>query len=266
MNLMYSIIKLIIRFFSLIIKKSKAAKKYLFSVALKNETQEFYDTEYFQNYSHIWKAIKTLQQLEKKDFIIIDIGGADGTTGKMFAGSFPNNEVWIFEPILENLKKLENVKSQFKNIVIIPKAAGNSTQSTTINKAASITSSSLFSLRSDLASPLLANAITQIGIESIEMTRLDDIITNSSIGILKMDVQGYELEVLKGGTNTLRHTDIIITEMNNHDGYYGSPKYYELDKFIRENNFILFDIFPSLKDNEELKEWDCIYLKKGIRN
>ena len=91
-----------------------------------------------------------------------------------------------------------------------------------------------------------------------------EIPSDAKVGILKLDVQGFELEVLIGGSNTLKNTSIIVLEMNNHDGYLGSPKYYEIDEYLRNNGFVLYDIFPSQKNFGQLTEWDTIYINKSV--
>jgi hypothetical protein len=93
------------------------------------------------------------------------------------------------------------------------------------------------------------------------MTALDNILTkDTTVGIMKLDVQGYEMEVLKGANSSIERIIIIVLEMNNHSYYPGAPKYFEIDEYLRNKNFTIFDIFPSTKDMGRLKEWDSIYL------
>jgi hypothetical protein len=99
-------------------------------------------------------------------------------------------------------------------------------------------------------------------VENIKMVRLDDFLEGRKvrIGIMKIDVQGYELNVLRGARTTLSRTDIVVLEANNHEGYRGSAKYWEVDLFLREKGFTLYDIIPSIVDGGRLKEWDMIYM------
>ena len=53
-----------------------------------------------------------------------------------------------------------------------------------------------------------------------------------------MDVQGYELEVLKGGEHYLNNIDYIITEVNRDEVYDGCAKIEELDAFLQKYTFI----------------------------
>ena len=55
--------------------------------------------------------------------------------------------------------------------------------------------------------------------EEIEVRRLDDFITEENIGfeteiLIKLDVQGYELEVMKGGGNVFSLARLLIVETN----------------------------------------------------
>jgi hypothetical protein len=53
-----------------------------------------------------------------------------------------------------------------------------------------------------------------------------------------MDVQGYELEVLKGGQEILNNIDYIITEVNRKELYKACVLVDELDSFLENYNMI----------------------------
>lgn len=255
------IIKFIVDLFASIVKRNKDVLKYLFTISLKDEVSSFYENEYLANYEHINKSIVLAKHFVKNDFSIVDVGGANGTTPKIFSKHFPSSKIWIFEPIKENCDKIEELKKTFPKFIIIHKAAGNYIGKAVINIAERLTSSSVLDLNPEINNNFFSEALKKKGIEEIEITMLDNIIpTNESIGVLKIDVQGFELEVLKGAVNTLYRTSIIVLEMNNHNGYKNSPKYFELDEYLRSQNFILYDIFPSTKEDGRLIEWDSLYI------
>jgi FkbM family methyltransferase len=260
MKITTSIIKSFINVFSSLIRNNKDIKKYLFTVSLKDELTTFFDNEYYQGYSHINKAISIARKYCSGSDIIIDVGGADGTTPIIFSRAFPDNIIYVFEPINENYSVIKKLIKKYPNIKLIAKAAGNSEGKSTINKASRITSSSIFELNADQGSSVFAEQLKNEGKENIEITMIDNVISQENTAVFKIDVQGFELEVLKGAVRTLKNTNVIVLEMNNHDGYKGAPKYYEIDEYLRNNNFTLYDIFPSFKDEDRLKEWDSIYL------
>lgn len=77
--------------------------------------------------------------------------------------------------------------------------------------------------------------------------------------ILVMDTQGYEGQVLKGATETLKHIDCIYTECNRGQTYAGNMEIEEMDLFLQEHGFERKETYwPS-------PNWtwgDCAYLRK----
>lgn len=56
----------------------------------------------------------------------------------------------------------------------------------------------------------------------------------SNCNLLNMDVQGFELEVLKGATETLQHVEYIYTEVNTDEVYKGCGKLDEMDAYLSD--------------------------------
>lgn len=52
--------------------------------------------------------------------------------------------------------------------------------------------------------------------------------------IFAMDVQGYEGEVLKGATETLKGIDVVYTEVNRGSTYKGNALIEEIDEMLSE--------------------------------
>jgi FkbM family methyltransferase len=57
--------------------------------------------------------------------------------------------------------------------------------------------------------------------------------------LLKIDVQGFELEVLKGATALLPHIDAIYVEASYVELYEGQPLHEEIERYLTETGFIL---------------------------
>lgn len=96
----------------------------------------------------------------------------------------------------------------------------------------------------------------------IEMTRLDDFIKltneikNIQYNFLCLDVQGYELEVLKGAGKTLENIDYILCEVFKDDLYDKCSKVKEIDDFLSTYGF------DRILTNWEGTIWgDALYIK-----
>jgi hypothetical protein len=73
--------------------------------------------------------------------------------------------------------------------------------------------------------------------EEVEMMRLDSFSNETqNFNFINMDVQGYELEVLRGGAETLKHIDYVYCEVNRDELYEGNAFVEDLDKFLSDYN------------------------------
>lgn len=72
--------------------------------------------------------------------------------------------------------------------------------------------------------------------EEVEVRPLDEIIEHLDFkgNLLVMDVQGYELEVLKGATETLKGIHYIYTEVNRDEVYEGCARIEQLDEYLKD--------------------------------
>jgi FkbM family methyltransferase len=266
MNLLTYLVKAVLQFLFLIIKRSKDSVIYIFEVILKNELKIYLDKKYYRGYVHIEKAISIAGFYKINEKCIIDVGGSTGFTALKFSEAFPMMNVFVFEPLKESFQKLIGNIGGHPNIIAINKAVGNFSGISKIKVLNQISSSSLLEINNEYSSETAVSEFHKIGVEEILIDTLDNLIPkDDGVLILKIDVQGYEMEVLKGAEKTLSKTQIILIEVSNHEGYINSSKYYEIDAYLRSKEFILFDIFPSIHEYDKLLEWDTIYKKAGTK-
>ncbi|GAB4132140.1 MAG: hypothetical protein Fur0041_03150 [Bacteroidia bacterium] len=91
---------------------------------------------------------------------------------------------------------------------------------------------------------------------------LDGVISdiNYKIDLLKIDVQGAELEVLKGGSQTLKRTAFIWIEVSFKPLYKNSPLFEDIKSFLEDKGFIMLTILPGFKSKSgELLQADCLF-------
>lgn len=85
----------------------------------------------------------------------------------------------------------------------------------------------------------------------IKTEKLDVALRNAgfadrNVGLLKLDVQGAELLVLKGAPETLSRTAVVYTEVEFAPLYKNQPLFHDIDALLRASGFELID-FPLLK-------------------
>lgn len=93
---------------------------------------------------------------------------------------------------------------------------------------------------------------------SVNITKLDTFIEDhEKYNFINIDVQGYELEVFKGGSEYLNHIDYIMTEVNRDEVYKGCPRIGELDKYLGTYGF------ERVETTWDGGTWgDAFYIKK----
>jgi FkbM family methyltransferase len=97
-------------------------------------------------------------------------------------------------------------------------------------------------------------------------TTLDTLIAKRNIrhsDILKLDVQGYELEVLKGASLLLQHADVVILECSLVPINKGCPLLAEVVAFMDSRGFQVYDIVSQIRRPDHvLWQTDLMFVSK----
>ncbi len=75
--------------------------------------------------------------------------------------------------------------------------------------------------------------------DRVETVRLDDLGPNIVVDFLKIDVQGYELEIMRNGTSKLSNTVVIECEVEFVPMYRDQPLFGDIQCFLRDQGFVL---------------------------
>jgi hypothetical protein len=81
---------------------------------------------------------------------------------------------------------------------------------------------------------------------------------------LKLDVQGYELEVLRGAAGALRACQAVMAEVNLFRYAPETPLADEVVAFLRGHGFVLYDIVGLLRRplDDALGQMDLVFVKE----
>jgi hypothetical protein len=97
---------------------------------------------------------------------------------------------------------------------------------------------------------------------------LDEVYKNNELDypdVIKMDVQGYELNVLRGARNVLAHARYLVIELSLCKFYKGQPPLWELWRFLDEEQYVMVDHGYELRsppDPHELLQFDAVFMNK----
>jgi hypothetical protein len=84
-----------------------------------------------------------------------------------------------------------------------------------------------------------------------QMTSLDSLLRDrglsSPISFLKLDVQGYELEVLRGAQDALLRTEFVLVEVSLIPVNTGCPLVAEVVRYLSERGFCVYDFCSQIR-------------------
>lgn len=250
---------------------------------MKISTNEERTKEYLKKFNRE----KVLRFLLKKDMpVIFDIGSNDGQSLKEFKSIWPKSYVHCFEPQLECIKSLESiVESYDKNTVFINKyAAGNKNAENIPFFSHDLTSGQSGFNRINLNSKdslnlkKISNKKEYVEYTStlnkerlVKVKRLENYLNEKNIkhiDILKIDTQGYEIEVLEGLGIYLSNVSIVLTELMFYDFYEKKLSFYDIEKHLDPNGLKLYDISHISKNplNGRTDWVDIIYVNQNHLN
>jgi FkbM family methyltransferase len=84
-----------------------------------------------------------------------------------------------------------------------------------------------------------------VGEGNIPMVTIDSL-NFTDVDLIKIDVEGYEMQVLKGADKTLENVKYLMIELNNNSKKYGSSNL-EIEKYLRKKGFrIMIKAWPDV--------------------
>ncbi len=187
---------------------------------------------------------------------VIDVGVAYGTP-ELYS-CFPEARLLLVEPLEEFepfLKELERKRGA----EYVLAAAGAKRGALNMNvRAQALYASSQFADRSIPSEP-----------REVPVVTLDALLAERNLPVpylIKVDVQGAELEVISGARQALEDTELVLLEVSLF-GFYGprGPQFADVVDFMKKRNFVVYDITGKLNRpaDDALAQVDVAFIKEG---
>ena len=182
----------------------------------------------------LFERIKSLADIRT----VLDVGANQGEFARYSADCFPNAAIHCFEPLPVCQPLLQAVAARYSQIKIHPVALGEKNGTVEMFENDFAPSSSLLPMQ-DRHRELWPKTIGTKKIQ-VTMETLDGIAAKSPLAspiFLKLDVQGFEMSVLRGATQVLRQTAVAMMEVLFEPLYEGQADFRELLNFMAERGF-----------------------------
>lgn len=192
--------------------------------------------------------------------IIFDVGACTGIFSKQFLAHWPDAIVYAFEPDHRCLTRLEKIRERNNRLVIVPKCVGDHEGNVTFHGCA-------YDLSLGTTKPPRESRGYKRGL--VPMTTVDDQCRGMDrVDILKVDVQGAELEVLQGATNMLETVRVVVVELMFYDYVKGTAPWWATVGLLHEYDLQLCWLFPAHREIdgiERLSFADAIFVRMNDR-
>ena len=201
----------------------------------------------------------------RRDFkTVIDVGANRGQFALYSTVRFPEAQIYSIEPLSRPRRQMEQLFAGNLRVHILDKAAGEAPGTATVNVSGQDDSSSLLSM-GDLQLERYPET-RMVGTEEVQVETLDSLLRGETLGgpvLLKLDVQGYELEALKGARELLGQVDAVLTEASFVPFYEGQVLFDELNGWLNDAGFHLVAGAMSSQAGGRWEQGDFVYERQA---
>jgi len=206
---------------------------------------------------------KALQRLASFGFapkIIYDVGAFHGYWTKAAKKVFPRAQYMLFEANPDNAVKLAETGE--RHLIAALAAADKASRTFYLPKSAVGTGASLYREQTEHYAGDNLRAV------SVTTRRLDALVADERLpmpDLIKLDVQGAELDVLAGAGDVLTHTSALIAELSLLTHNEGAPLFAQVVEGIDRLGFKCADVCDVLRaDNGGVMQIDLLFVKPAL--
>jgi FkbM family methyltransferase len=175
---------------------------------------------------------------------VVDIGANRGQFALVTRHCFPQARLICFEPLSAPAKCFSDVFGADPLVCLHRVAVGKQSGEATIHVAGADGSSSLLPITALQTS--LFPRTSEVRTETVQVAPLEKLVTRDQIvapALLKIDVQGYELNTLEGCESLLGEFDFVYVECSFVELYQGQALAHEVCAYLGEHDFRLVGVY-----------------------
>jgi FkbM family methyltransferase len=202
--------------------------------------------------------------VDPRSGVLVDIGANEGSWTSDVLRIFPGAEVIAAEPGPQPRAVLEERFANHPNVLIDPRAVSDTTGTAAFHVTRWSVFSSLLAPSANLHELYGAteSSTEELDTVQVDTVTLDQLVGDRHVSILKLDVQGGELAVLRGGREALKRTDCVLVEILFVEHYEGDTTFAGIHAAMVEEGFQLMDISRPYREGHGPALWaDACYAR-----
>lgn len=195
---------------------------------------------------------------------VVDVGANRGQFALAVKHYLPTADLICFEPLNKPSDTFRRVFFDHRQVELYQAAIGATTQEVEMHVSTADDSSSLLPIGHTQSE--LFPGTEESHLERVTVAPLDAFLGREELGsraLLKIDVQGYELEVLKGSESLLNQFLAVYVECSFVELYEGQPLAHEVTDWLHERELYLADIGSMTRDKSgKSVQGDFLFLRQ----
>ncbi len=187
---------------------------------------------------------------------VIDVGASDGRWSVECSSFFPNANYLMIEAQKEHQNLLQKVVERKSNFDYTIAAGGDET-------------GKIYFDANDLFGGVASKEPAE-GYVEVTMTTIDVEVKNRNLQppyLIKLDTHGFEIPILKGASETLKQSNLVIIECYNYRIAVDSLKYFEMCDYMDKKGFSSIEMVDLMlrKHDASLWQMDIFFIPSSSR-
>ena len=213
-----------------------------------------------------WQVLSLIGPVEKPH-VVIDVGAHTGWFFHCWLDWCPQAQIVAFEPTAESFQRASELYGADPRVRLFQLGIGSQSGELAFNILADSQVSNSFLRPRPAAWQSIEYSTGAVSQRRVPVTTLDLFCSEHGVAgvyLLKIDVQGYELEVLKGATGILPHVGHVFVESGVQRLYEGAPSFAEICLFMESQGFHLMHLRAWHRGNRVLVETDLLFRRNDL--
>ncbi len=219
------------------------------------------------NYEH-YRDLKRQWILDLGIKSIIDIGANEGQFAKLAREVFPSADIYSFEPLPDCFANLKNALPNDENFFPFENGIGSKEQTLDFFRSFHSPSSSFLKME-ELYKQAFPESENGQSVEPIkvQVKTLDGVFGERQLSkniLVKIDVQGYEIEAIEGASQVLKESKLAILEMSFIELYEKQPLFHEVYEKMYNLGFRFHGSLAQMlhPTTSEVVQMDAIFVRE----